>query len=925
MFTAKMAVTEAKMNDNFTVQAYYKTFGGQVVTGEERVVCVAKDTSNASLNIKVDGELDKNATYTAAFTSKVNSEVTSVTETAAAVEVLSVGEGYSNVRITLTGSNKVSDMASVTKVTFSGTEATGVYRNYYTSYLSGTNAGKPDTSWYDVYADGKEFVIATNADLYGFATINENFDGDSVYLVSDVKANEGTAKADGFTGTTTYEWEPIGWAATDQGVIVRNFAGTFDGQGHVISGVFLAKTGTANGSWGLFGETGACTIKNFTLENSYFGFTSITNTLNIGTVAGKSKGIIDTVKVADTVYVNAYGSQEEHTGGIVGYMSGTAENYGKITNCWFDGTITGHDYIGGIVGFVQDGTNTTASTLHKKEVEISHCLSSGTISLNKNSPILGGICSYINYGQAIIEDCVNVSNIVLNDYTLNVTLTGSVVGWVTANPYDEDATAAATSKRYSLVLDNTYGTSDGNWKCSLFSNPKGHHYINGVEYLGSKTQRVSFGSVASFTGETGYLNMKLDFTIADSYDGYWTATTSTPILSSFAEELINSSKLALDEVTSARTVWYEANDTSYTLYTKADMYGFASLTDVTFAGKTVKLGADIALNKGTAAETGFTPASGATLVEWTPRAMEGTLDGAGHTLSGVYLDTNVGNAGLFTSVTGTVKDLRLRNSYFNCTDATAQHYEDTDFLYGVGSIAGSLSGTLDTVYSDAIVNHTNAYAGGLVGTVYDSSGNGTKTTTITNCAYAGKIKARNGVGGIVGLLVNTKAEMKHCLNMGQVTATDLIAGGLCGYMWTSTGSTVTCELTLEDSLNVGRAVFEAGNTWSGGCIGRMRNANANVQTSYYILNYADTTKPWGRFTYTTGTSVLNLIDKTSASINQNTYNPMTEQSVLNHNVTLSFLPEGQESSSTDAYYWVARTGKVPMLESFEDLLTDVTY
>jgi len=132
-------------------------------------------------------------------------------------------------------------------------------------------------------------------------------------------------------------------------------------------------------------------------------------------------------------------------------------------------------------------------------------------------------------------------------------------------------------------------------------------------------------------------------------------------------------------------------------------------------------------------------------------------------------------------------------------------------------------------------------------------------------------------------------------------------------------------LTLEDSLNVGRAVFEAGNTWSGGCIGRMRNANANVQTSYYILNYADTTKPWGRFTYTTGTSVLNLIDKTSASINQNTYNPMTEQSVLNHNVTLSFLPEGQESSSTDAYYWVARTGKVPMLESFEDLLTDVTY
>jgi hypothetical protein len=302
--------------------------------------------------------------------------------------------------------------------------------------------------------------------------------------------------------------------------------------------------------------------------------------------------------------------------------------------------------------------------------------------------------------------------------------------------------------------------------------------------------------------------------------------------------------------------------------------------------------------------------------------MAGTFDGDGHKLSGVYLDTNKGNTGLFTSVTGTVKDFKLLNSYFNCTDATAQHYEDKDFLYGVGSIAGSISGTLDTVYSDAFVNHTNAYAGGLVGTVYDSSGNGSKTTSITNCAYAGKIKARNGVGGIVGLMVNTKAEMKHCLNMGQITATDLIAGGLCGYMWTDS-STVTCELTLEDSLNVGRAVFMKDNTWSGGGIGRLRGATANVKTTYYILNYTNGDASWGRFAYTTGsTTVLNLIDKISASINQNTYNPMVEEAILRHDVNLSFVEEGADNSEN---YWVARAGKVPMLESFEDLLTNVTY
>ena len=919
-FTAKMAVSEEKLNNDFTVQAYCRTPDGEIVLGEERVVSVAKDTAANTINMTVNGELDKENSYTAAFTSKVNSTVTSVTETAANVEVLSVGEGYSNVRITLTGTNKVADMASATAISINGTDATGIFRNYHTSYLSGTNAGKADTSWYDVNATATEFVIATNADLYGFATILDNFAGDSVYLVSDIKANEGTASASSFTGTTQYEWNPIGATYTDQNEIYRNFAGTFDGQGHTISGVYVTRTGTANGSWGLFGEANASTIKNFTLANSYFGFSSITNTFNAGAIAGKSIGILDTVKVEDTVYINSYGSQEEHTGGIVGYMSGTAENYGKITNCWFDGTITGHDYIGGIVSFVQDGTSTTASTLHKKEVEISNCLNSGTIILNKKQPILGGICSYINMGQAIIEDCVNVSSIELNGFELNTTLTGSVVGWVTVNPYNDDTTAVSTNKRYSAVINNTYGTSDGNWKCTLFSNGKGSHCIDGAETLGSKTQRLStFKNLAYYQGETGYMNMNLDFAVGNAYAGYWTVTTSTPVLSSFVSD---EAVFDVQNVSTPRTVWYLTNVNEYQLCSKADMYGFASLTDNDFAGKTVKLGADIALNEGTASKTGFAAKSGTTLVQWTPKTLAGTFDGQGHAISGLYINTTKGNAGLFATVTGTVKDVKLLNSYISCTDNTANNYESKNYLYATGSIAGSLNGTIDTVYSDAIVYHKYAYAGGIVGTVY-----GTGTNVITNSCFAGYISGRNAIGGIVGLVVNTSANVTHCLNAGTVGTTNMITSGLVSYVWIN-DSDATHTFKMVDCLNVGRRdITSEGMVTeeyaSGACAGYLRGtttANTSMDHTYYIRWYTDKNDTWARANWGAN---LTYVDATGA--NQNTYHAMTEAAVYEHNFDLSFLPEGQTSSSTDDYYWLAKPGQIPMLENFEDLLTDITF
>lgn len=108
-----------------------------------------------------------------------------------------------------------------------------------------------------------EFVIATDADLYGFAALsaNNDFAGKTVFQVEDIVANEGKAKETGWdkgTDGTEYPWVTIGTAN-------KAFAGNFDGQGHTISG--LNKTETSSAHVGLFGKTTtSSTIKNISVK-----------------------------------------------------------------------------------------------------------------------------------------------------------------------------------------------------------------------------------------------------------------------------------------------------------------------------------------------------------------------------------------------------------------------------------------------------------------------------------------------------------------------------------------------------------------------------------------------------------------------------------------------------------------------------------
>ena len=174
-------------------------------------------------------------------------------------------------------------------------------------------------------------------------------------------------------------YTPIG--VNDQ----KCFAGTFDGQGHTISGITLENEGRQ----ALFAVIGSdATIKNLTLDNS-----SITNT---------SKGI---------------------AAGIVGRIV----NGGTIENCHVTDNVTlsGEGFVGGIVGSTDRG-----------RITIAGCTCAASITNTGRDYPTGGIAAYLGFDNVNgdtdvrLKDCLYYGNMLSGEENK----TGGIVGrYITSN------------------------------------------------------------------------------------------------------------------------------------------------------------------------------------------------------------------------------------------------------------------------------------------------------------------------------------------------------------------------------------------------------------------------------------------------------------------------------------------------------------
>ena len=266
------------------------------------------------------------------------------------------------------------------------------------------------------------YQISNSAELALMENLINDKDGNKEYrkayyiLTNDISLND-TSNVDKWaTDAPEYSWNPIGKG-------IREFEGVFDGNNHVISGVYI-NTNYENDSleveFGLFANVNG-TVKNLTIDNSYIcvsGYSAY-----VGGIAGSVgfEGEIDNCNSA--VVIECY---DGNYGGIAGSIMGTSAGIGDdqskfsvISNCKFEGTINQikggtFNRLGGIVG---NGNG-----------NITNCVNKGNVNYNgENVDSVGGIIGYINEGT--ISKCENagILNCALTDENGYVSV-GGIIG-----------------------------------------------------------------------------------------------------------------------------------------------------------------------------------------------------------------------------------------------------------------------------------------------------------------------------------------------------------------------------------------------------------------------------------------------------------------------------------------------------------------
>ena len=174
----------------------------------------------------------------------------------------------------------------------------------------------------DKTTDGK-YKITSKEELKWFANEVNNFDNTiSVLLMNDIPMD-------------STEWTPIGKES-------QPFTGTFDGDGHTISGLKCTDAGAYY--VGLVGYAVGATIKNVTVKDSAFNGDE-----DIGAVCGFITG--------GTITGCTNSGSTENGGYRIGGIVGFAGNKTTVQRCFNTGKVTGqYGRFGGIVGYAYDAT-----------------------------------------------------------------------------------------------------------------------------------------------------------------------------------------------------------------------------------------------------------------------------------------------------------------------------------------------------------------------------------------------------------------------------------------------------------------------------------------------------------------------------------------------------------------------------------------
>ena len=504
---------------------------------------------------------------------------------------------------------------------------------------------------------------------------------------------------------------------------------------------------------------------------------------DFGAIVGRCQGSIVQVSGCSTYGNTVLEITGNNVGGICGQFIGEGTS-SYISDCSNNATVTGHSYVGGIVGLLNN-----SSTINcQNQGNVWSVMDSSYIYSYRNPSgyYAGGIAGAC-VSQAIINGCQNYANV-----SADSSYVGGIVGALLDN------CKIFTSSNNSPVA-TVSGINQVGGIIGLFGKDAWFGAENGeIGEIGCANSGKVKG-IAQVGGLVGYAKESI-LSCSGNNNGTVQGSSMTGQVYGYAED-----PAVFADCTDAGN--YPSQNSPQWINNAAQFCSFRDAVNggTTYEGQTFMLTNDIDLGN-----TNWIPIG-------TPEhPFRGTFDGAGHSVQFSVNAPNSDYQGLFGYMQGTVKNLYLKNCSVNGHDY-------------VGGIAGYCHGTIESCgtlgsceanakvsgnkyvgglvgmarYAEILDSYNGSnitgdqYVGGLVGDFvayknddsYGESGGNSWGKSIYNiyggnvsrCFNYGMVKATNNDSYVGGLVGSTSTEVKHSYNSGIVDGKDKV-GGIAGLL-----------------------------------------------------------------------------------------------------------------------------------------------
>jgi len=541
-------------------------------------------------------------------------------------------------------------------------------------------------------------------------------------------------------------WTPIG-------TYNDRFTGNYDGAQHMVDNLFVDRTSSNTGFFGVIGETAL--INNFGLTNA-----QVTGSSNTGLLAGLNFGSIESCFTTGTLTGGSY------TGAFVGYHNnGSVSNCYSLANIKAIGSITSvSNFIANINGGTVENCYATGSVVTNEnelitnKVFLSSYTSSGMVSFGSN---------YWNSTTSYVQNLASVGDgAVLPLTDAEMAVQSNFEGWDFSGTWQIDAFEnygypylfpyASDISVANMVINEVSGIS---FSFSLRLS-KGSDDVLSFGIIGGTTPGIEVGSadvvfnynqiasgnsalfsdvITDLSTETEYyIRPYITTASGTTYYNEVSFTTGTLLAN-----VPNGSGTELDPF--IIDTW----DDLYWLSNTSDVWDkyFLQTTDIDFAD------ADSAITTWNGGE-GFVPI-GNSAIHFT-----GVYNGADHIIKGLYINRPTESHQAFFGYTykSTIKNLGLMDVFV-----------DGDRL--VGSFVGYNIGNISECFSTGSI-YGNTDMGGFAGSHSSATTSSGKIAgTIDNCFTLCDIFLKSSDKNYVYLFIgNSKEMLKNCYAAGKITS-----------------------------------------------------------------------------------------------------------------------------------------------------------